>query len=232
MTSETIDLPDDVMAQAAQDFFAAEWASAWEEAGFSFAAGTEITEVCPTQDADKLLELIRPYAARLVHAWGRGVGEMFHLMDIPEHEWAEALYYILMSCRGHGVGLEDDHGDHIDIAESRQGKAIDPSPFNSEFSEFSDLAYEVVEAEARRPDDDPDPDGAFLPGDRVHVEARMPSGDRLTGTGIVIRCGSPGEVNNAGEGVIIALDESEGVEPCSYSGRAVLVDADECEGVE
>jgi hypothetical protein len=150
MTSETIDLPDDVMAQAAQDFFAAEWASAMEEAGLSFAAGTEITEVCPTQDADKLLELVRPYVARLVHAWGRGVGEMFHLMDIPEHEWAEPLYYILMSCRGHGVGLEDDHGDHIDIAESRLGKAIDPSPFDSEFSEFSDLAYEVVEAEARR----------------------------------------------------------------------------------
>src|SRR5690349_1560071 len=91
MTSETIDLPDIVMAQAAQDFFAAEWASAWEESGFSFAAGTEITEVCPTQDIAKLLERVRPYVARLSHAWGRGVCEMFHLMDIPEDDWADAL---------------------------------------------------------------------------------------------------------------------------------------------
>ena len=133
MTSETIDLPDDVMAQAAQDFFASEWADAREEAGFSFAAGTEITEVCPTQDTAKLLELVRPYVARLVHAWGRGVGEMFRLMDIPEDEWADALYYVLMGCRGHGVGLEDDHGDNIDIAEARLGIGIDPSPFHSEF---------------------------------------------------------------------------------------------------
>src|SRR3954469_19948000 len=121
MTSETIDLPDAVMAEAAQDFFAAEWASAREEAGFSFAAGTEITEVCPAQDTAKLLELVRPYIARLVHAWGMGVGEMFAIMDIPEGEWADALYYTLMSCRGHGVGLEDDHGDNIDIASARLG---------------------------------------------------------------------------------------------------------------
>ena len=232
MTSVTIDLPDDVMAEAAQDFFASEWADAREEAGFTFAAGTEITEVCPTQDADKLLELVRPYVARLVHAWGMGVGKMFRLMDIPVEDWADAIYYVLMSCRGHGVGLEDDYGDHIDIAESRLGKAIDPSPFNSEFSEFSDLAYEAVEAEAWRPDDDPDPDGAFLPGDRVHVEARMPSGDRLKGTGVVVRCCSPGEYSNAEEGVIVTMDESEGVEPWSCSGRTVFVDADECEGVE
>src|SRR3954451_616301 len=64
MTSETIDLPDDVMAEAAQDFFASEWASAREEAGFSFPPGTEITEVCPTQDASRLLELVRPYIVR------------------------------------------------------------------------------------------------------------------------------------------------------------------------
>src|SRR3954451_21334621 len=77
MTSETIDLPDDVMAEAAQDFFAAEWASAMEGGGFSFAAGTEITEVCPPQDTAELLELVRPYVVRLARAWGMGVEEMF-----------------------------------------------------------------------------------------------------------------------------------------------------------
>src|SRR3954464_4093728 len=100
--SETIELSDDVLSEAAQSFFASEWASAREEAGFSFSAGTEITEVCPDQDTDKLLELIRPYVADLARAWGRSVGEMFTLMEIDEEEWAEALYYVFMSCRGHG----------------------------------------------------------------------------------------------------------------------------------
>ena len=178
-----------------------------------------------------MLELVRPYIARLDREWGLGIGEMFRLMDIPEGKWADALYYVLMGCRGHGVGLADDFGDSIQVAEEKLGRGIDPSPFDDEFNDIADLASEVVEAEARRPDDDHDPDGAFLPGDRVHVEARMPSGDRLKGTGIVIRCGSPGEVNNATEGVIVALVESEGIEPWSYSGRAVLVDADECEWI-
>ncbi len=86
--------------------------------------------------------------------------------------------------------------------------------------------------QARTPDDAPDPDSAFQPSDRVHVDARMPSGDRLKGTGVVVRCCPAGEYSNAEEGVIVTMDESEGVEPWSCSGRAVLVDADECEGVE
>jgi hypothetical protein len=78
----TIELGDDLMAEAAQDFFASEWADAREEAGFSFAAGQEITEICPDQSREKLLELIRPYVADLARAWGRSVGEMFSLMEI------------------------------------------------------------------------------------------------------------------------------------------------------
>ncbi len=230
--SETIELSDDVLAEAAQSFFASEWASAREEAGFSFAAGTEITDVCPDQDSDKLLELIRPYVADLARAWGRSVGEMFTLMEIDEDEWADALYSILMGCRGHGVGLADDYDENIEIAEAKLGIDIESSPFHSEFTEFAQLAYEVVESEARKPDDDPDDDDAFRPGGPVRVEARMPSGDRLKGTGKVIRCCPSGEESNAEEAVIVAIDESEAIGPWSYSGRAVLVDADECEPLD
>ena len=142
---DTIDLPDDVMIQAAQDFFSSEWADAREESGFSFSPGTEITKVCPKQDHATLLGLIRPYVIRLAQAWGRGVGAMFSFMEITEDEWADALFYVLMGCRGHGIGLEDDYGDNIDIAKDKLGSDIDASPFYSEFSEFADLAYEVVE---------------------------------------------------------------------------------------
>ena len=231
MMTTKIELGDDVMAEAAQSFLASEWADAREEAGFTFAAGTKINEVCPDQDTDKLLELVRPYVADLARAWGRGVGEMFVLMEIPEDEWAEALYYVLMGCRGHGVGLEDDHGENIEIAQAKLGIEIDPSPFHSEFTGFADLAYEVVEAEALTPDTEPDPDDAYQSGDRVRVGARMPSGDRLNGTGKVVRCYPPGEQNNADEGVVVTMDETEGVEPWSYWGRTVFVDANECKSI-
>ena len=164
---DTIDLPDDVMIQAAQDFFSSEWADAREESGFSFSPGTEITKVCPKQDHATLLGLIRPYVIRLAQAWGRSVGAMFFFMEITEDEWADALFYVLMGCRGHGIGLEDDYGDNIDIAKDKLGSDIDASPFYSEFSEFADLAYEVVETDARKPDPDPDSDALWLPGDRV-----------------------------------------------------------------
>jgi hypothetical protein len=229
----TIDLDDDTLSEAAQYFFASEWADAWEEAGFTFAAGTEITEVCPKQAPEKLLELVRPYVADLDLSWGRSVGEMFTLMEIPEDEWAETLYYVLMGCRGHGVGLEDDHGENIEIARAKLGIEIDPSPFHSEFTEFADLANEVVEAEALTPDTDPDPDDTFQPGDRVRVEARMPSGDTLKGNGVFVRHYPADDHGNADEGVIVTMDEdSDGVEPWSYSGRTVFVEAHECERTE
>jgi hypothetical protein len=225
-----IDLDDYTLSEAAQYFFASEWADAREEAGFTFAARTEITEVCPKQASEKLLELVRPYVTDLELAWGRSVGEMFTLMEIPEGEWAEALYYVLMGCRGHGVGLEDDHGENIEIARAKLGFEIDPSPFHSEFTEFADLAYEVVEAEALKPDTDPDPDDTFQTGDRVRVEARMPSGDTLIGMGVFVHRYPAGEHGNADEGVIVTMeDDGDGVEPWSYSGRTVLVEAKECE---
>ena len=69
----TIALPEDVMIQAAQDFFASEWASAREEAGFRFGPATNLNDECPHQDEAKLLELVRPYVARLAEAWGMDV---------------------------------------------------------------------------------------------------------------------------------------------------------------
>jgi hypothetical protein len=226
------DLPDDVMAQAAQDFFASEWADAREESGFSFPPRTEITEVCPEQDHATLLELIRPYIDRLAEAWGRGGGAMFSLMEISEDEWADALYYVLMGCRGHGVSLDDDYGDNIDIAKDRLGSDLDSSPFHSEFSEFCDLAYEVVETDARKPDPDPDPDALWLPGDRVRVDARMPTGDRLRGTGTVLRSVSPSDLHHGDSGVIVTIhDDDQHVEPWSYAGRTICVGEDECESL-
>ena len=217
------DLPDVVMAQAAQDFFAAEWASAREEAGFRFRPGTEITGECPAQDGDKLIEMVRPYVARMLRRLGDRRGRVFRLMEIPERVWSDALYHVLMGCRGHGIGLADRFGENIEIAEDKLCKGIDPSPFDSEFNEFSDLAFEVVEAEALRPDDDPDSDAPFRPGDRVRVEARMPTGDSLRGGGTVVRWLPAGNDLSFGGGVMVTIDDNETIEPWSYRGRTILV---------
>jgi hypothetical protein len=226
--SRRIDLPDAVLARAAQDFFAAEWASAREAAGFRFRPRTDIAEVCPAQDPATLLPLVRPQVARLARCWGTGVGRMFRLMEVPESRWADALYYTLMGCRGHGVGLADDFGENIAIAERRLGRGIDSSPFDDDFMEFYCLASEVVEAEARTPDDDPDPDTPFRPGERVRVEARMPTGDRLRGTGIVVRWIGQDGPQGAGDGAVVAMDDCEQVEPWCYRDVAVFVPQAEC----
>jgi len=120
----------------------------------------------------------------------------------------------------HRQAVDVNYDDHIEIAQAKLGIEIAPSPFHSEFTGFADLAFEVVEAEALTPDAEPAPDDAYQPGDRVRVDARMPSGDTLRGTGTVVRC------LDADETVIVTMDEGEGVEPWSYSGRTVSVDAE------
>jgi hypothetical protein len=74
----------------------------------------------------------------------------------------------------------------------------------------------VVENDARRPDHDPDPDAPFQPGDRVRVATRMPTGDRVTGTGSVVRWIAEGNPLSAGAGVVVAMDDGEQVEPWCY----------------
>ena len=218
----TTGLPDEVLISVAQDFFASEWADAREEVGFSFAPGTEITEVCPGQDADQLRTLILPYVHMLEGAWGTDVATMFDIMEIPEDDWADALFLVFMGCRGHGIGLEDDYSENVEIAKSKLGRDIDPSPFYSEFTEFMDLAAEVVETDARNADQEPDPDALWQPGARVRVDARMPTGDRLKGSGTVVR-------GTADRQVIVTMTSDEPAEPWSYQGRMVGVDEDECE---
>jgi hypothetical protein len=229
MTTEVIDLPDDVMARAAQGFFATEWASAREAAGFRFRPGTDITADCPPQDPAKLLPLIRPYVAGLARAWGMDVGEMFRLMEIPEGRWADALYYALMACRGHGIGLADSFGSSIEIAESKLCRGIDLSPFCDDFIDFYCLAADAVEAEVRRPDDDPDPQAPFRSGDRVRIDSRLPTGDRATGTGTVVRWIAKGDPMSNCEGAVVAMDEAEMVNPWCYRGMAIFVPQGECE---
>src|SRR4051794_32978146 len=108
---------------------------------------------------------------------------MFRLMEIPECRWADALYYVLMACRGHGIGLDDAFGSNIEIAESKLFRGIDLSPFCDDFIDFYCLASDVVEAEARRPEGVPDPQAPFRIGERVRVDSRMPTGERVTGIG-------------------------------------------------
>lgn len=229
MTTETIDLPDEVMARAAQDIFATEWASAREAAGFRFRPGTDITADCPPQDPATLIRLIRPYVARLARAWETGVGAMFRLMEIPDGRWADALYYVLMSCRGHGIGLADSFETKIDIAESKLCRGIHLSPFCDDFIDLYSLASDVVEADARRPDDDPDPQAPFRSGDRVQVETRLPTGDLATGTGTVVRWIAGGDPLSTCEGAVVAMDDDERVEPWCYRGMAIFVPQGECE---
>lgn len=184
-------------------------------------AGTDVTTVCPRQDTATLLRLVRPYVARLAECWGKPVDALLRLMDIPEIATVNVLACILMSCRGHGIGLEDDYGANMDVAEAKLGRPIDASPFLSECTEFGELAAAVVDAELLKQDYERDLNAPFQRGDRVRIKStRLPTGDRLDGTGTVIR------FHRAQQRVVVTLEEH--VDPWAYSGRTVLVEPDDC----
>ena len=212
-----------VLIEAANGIFACQWADEYERAGLNFAAGTEIMDVYPDQDEDLMVKMITPYVDRLEKGWKRSVSEMFTLMEIPEDEWGNALYYVFMSCLGHGVGLGDDYSENISLAEDKIG-AIDQSPFNSEFQDFSDLAYEIVLRNLLEPSD-PKPEDEFKPGDRVVIdEARHNSGDKINGNGTVVKM-IKGRRDDEMQ-VVVTLDADDSTTH-GYQGGTYVFDSNE-----
>ena len=90
------------------------------------------------------------------HAWKHDVGLVFYHMGLEDDkEKALALYYLLMGCFGHGIGLSDfsyEHDDALEKAEEKLGflgkpTAFDPSPcFFDQHEQLADIAYDKMES--------------------------------------------------------------------------------------
>ena len=69
------------------------------------------------------------YVGRIGSAWGNDVALVFHHAGLLENDEdsALALYRLVMSCCGEGVGLMDDHENHFEKAKKVFGN-LRPTP--------------------------------------------------------------------------------------------------------
>jgi len=120
-----------------------------------------------------------------------------------------------MGCLGHGVGLEDEHADALDRASEvllgDKGGAFDPRPFDTEGSEWADMAFEAVQARLAEPAD-AEEGWPYQPGEEVEFEARMGTGDTLEGAGTVVKC----LPDRRGVRVVVRLGEDHPERPGQY----------------
>lgn len=72
-------------------------------------------------DVNTLLELVANVGeiiGAVTVAWQQDVWLVFYHMGLrTDEEQAYALYYLVMSVFGHGIGLDDDHGEMLSRAE-------------------------------------------------------------------------------------------------------------------
>jgi hypothetical protein len=225
---------------AAHYLFSVAYANELENAGGSFSPGTQILEVAPMQPDETMLSIMEEYLSRIESVWG--IEPILLFREVMQLEWGDvehALHDTLMGCWGHGINLDDDFSEVREEAERKLNRPIDPTPFEDEFMELTDLAYQVVQDELRGGDgvDDGFADEVDiwvwdgLPGEQpmvrgqaVLVKSDMPPGDTLTCRANLHRVY---RTRRGRTEVVVHVDEEYPVEPPSYAGSFVVVDMDE-----
>jgi DNA-directed RNA polymerase subunit RPC12/RpoP len=137
-------LSDKTLADAGFWLYCSEYADEFERHGGSFGAGAEITQCVDRLADEKYVPIMRKYEAELAKGWGMPCEEVFDRMGLNTSDYADALYYCLMSCRGHGVGLDDKFPDGVKQYEDEYGE-LDQSPIHTELQELTELAAENLE---------------------------------------------------------------------------------------
>jgi hypothetical protein len=139
-------LSDKVLADAGFWLYCSEYADEFEQHGGSFGAGAEITHCVDRLDDDKYIPIMRKYVEKLEKGWKRPVHEVFSLMGLEDDfDLADALYYTLMACVGHGISLHDKFPEEVDKYREVTGEVLDVSPIHTELTELEELASENLE---------------------------------------------------------------------------------------
>lgn len=151
-------LSNATILKAGQNLYKSEYASEWHELGGRFPAGSQLEDEIADAPEDRILAIMRPIVSQLETAWERSADDVFADMGLEESDHADALYYVLMNCRGHGIGLDDQFPKTVDAYREKTGEAIDPSPFHSEMNGFMELAFELMTVPVTRVVCSNDPD--------------------------------------------------------------------------
>jgi hypothetical protein len=142
-------LSDEILLEAGHPLYCSAYVDEWGERENSFGPGAQIDDEVDQAPPDRLLPIMRQYEQELADAWGSPPATIFRLMGLDDDSRiASALYYVLMSCRGSGVGIGDgDFDEELDAYLMATGKPLDESPMNTELMELRDLANEIIEEE-------------------------------------------------------------------------------------
>lgn len=140
-------LNDDVLYAVGRYLYASEYADEYEHLGGSFLPGSSIEDFVPEPPRQEIINIMREYEMKLADAWKKSPRELLEQLGLAPDDLrgkrpstVDALYLVLMACRGHGISLKDgDYDDYIDEYEEQYG-TLNDSPFYTELLEFWDLA--------------------------------------------------------------------------------------------
>ena len=68
------------------------------------------------ENAVEVAAVVGRLVGRIEQAWGHEAGLVFYHMGLTGDQQADALYRVLMSCMGHGIGIEDHWSEEFDNA--------------------------------------------------------------------------------------------------------------------
>ena len=82
-----------------------------------------------TEDRTQLLVNLSEMVGAIGQAWGHDVFIVFHHMGLESDEdKSKALFYLVMGCLGHGIGLADDYSEQLKKSEAILGR-LTPKKF-------------------------------------------------------------------------------------------------------
>lgn len=109
-------------------------------------------EAILTHDESLVMFVMGTYIGAISKGWGISLGLVFYHMGIlaSEDEAAKVLYRLIMSCWGHGIGIDDDHSNEFDQACGILQIKRDPSP--ADFDQHESWTTVLVENYLKYPD--------------------------------------------------------------------------------
>jgi hypothetical protein len=141
---QSVEFDSVLISEATQSLFASSYADAIENAGGRFPSGARIEEYTP--DHPETAEtVVRGWIAQVESAWRFPIPVVFAAMGLDDSDdLSSALYYLVMGCVGHGVGLWDDHSDSLDDASRILGVKLDAAPVNLDSCDMDIIAEDYI----------------------------------------------------------------------------------------
>lgn len=105
-----------------------------------------IEHILRTDNGVQMIANMANIVGEVSHAWGDDVFLVFHHMGLKtDEDNGLALFYLIMGCLGHGIGLADDYSERLEQANAilkrldKEPKPYDHAPvYHDQHQHFTD----------------------------------------------------------------------------------------------